>query len=292
MTLTLRALDERLERLARAELFTLAAFGVLLVGGIDYLTGNELSIGLLYLGPVAVGAWYAGRRIGVGVAMLSCASWYIAELAGGSHYSHSAIPVWNAIVRLGFFLTTGLLLAALRESLLAQRELARTDALTGLCTRRAFEETLEHDLALAQRRKSPLTLSYLDLDGFKAVNDARGHAEGDRVLQVVGRSLKEAIRETDTAARMGGDEFALILPDTDDRGARQAIAKLREKLHKSLAENNCGVGCSIGAVTFLDAATSPERALAAADKLMYDAKRNGKGGVTFGVLGEAVQPGA
>ena len=292
MTVLLRAIDERLDRLGRAEVFALAVSGVLIVGGIDYVTGSEVSIGLLYLGPLAVGAWYAGRRIGIAIAIMSCATWYAAEIAVGGHYSHPAIPVWNALVRFGFFLITAVLLTALRKSLLTQQQLARTDALTGLCSRRAFEERLEHDLALAQRRKSPLTLSYVDLDGFKAVNDTRGHAEGDRVLRVVGQSLKDAIRETDTAARIGGDEFALILPDTDDRGARQAISKLTRELHKSLAASNCGISCSIGAVTYLDAATSPENALAAADKLMYEAKHSGKGAVAFSVLGEAIQPGA
>ena len=290
MTSMLHTLDERLQQLGRAEVFSLAVFGVLLVGGIDYLTGNEVSIGLLYLGPLALGAWYAGRRIGIAIATISCASWYIAEIAVGGPYSHPAVPVWNALVRFGFFLTTGLLLTALRNSLLAQQELARTDVLTGLCSRRAFEERLKHDLALARRRHSPLTLAYVDLDGFKAVNDARGHAEGDRVLQVVGRSLRDSIRGTDTAARIGGDEFALILPDTNDRGAREAISKLTQELHEVLGASNCGVSCSIGAVTIFDAATSPDRALAAADKLMYEVKRNGKGAIAFGVLGEAVQP--
>ena len=290
MTFTLRALDERLRRVGRAELFSLAVFGVLVVGTVDYFTGTEVSIGLLYLGPLALGAWYAGRRIGIAIAIISCASWYIAEIAAGSHYSHPVVPVWNALVRFGFFLITGLLLTALRNSLLAQEELARTDALTGLCSRRAFEERLKHELALAQRRNTPLTLSYVDLDGFKAVNDARGHAEGDRVLQLVGRSLRDSIRGTDTAARIGGDEFALILPDTDDRGARQAISKLTQELHEALGASSCGVSCSIGAVTIQDAATSLDRAVATADRLMYEAKRNGKGAVAFGVLGVAAQP--
>jgi diguanylate cyclase (GGDEF)-like protein len=110
------------------------------------------------------------------------------------------------------------------------------------------------------------------------------------VLRAIGRVLSSSIREVDTAARVGGDEFALILPDTDGRGAQQAIAKLTRELHEALGASNFGVTYSIGVVTFLDSATSPEHAVAAADELMYQVKRNGKGAVAFSVLGEAVQP--
>jgi diguanylate cyclase (GGDEF)-like protein len=281
----LRTLDRHLDRLARPAILALAAGGVCIVGGVDYLTGYEVSMSLLYLGPVALAAWYSGARAGIAMAVLSCIGWYVADLAAGNRYSHPAIPVWNALIRLGFFVVTGLLLDALRRSLRAQQHLARTDALTGLGGRRAFEERLEHDLALAQRRASTLSLAYLDLDGFKAVNDSYGHAEGDRLLSAVGRLLNGAVREADTAARLGGDEFALVLPDTDERGARQVVDKLSRELGEVLAAHPGGVGCSIGVVTLLDAATPPQRALAAADALMYEVKRKGKGAVAFTVLG-------
>jgi diguanylate cyclase (GGDEF)-like protein len=245
---------------------------------------------LFYVGPVAVAAWYAGRWSGLAIAALSCVSWYIADLAAGSQYSHPAIPFWNAMVRFGFFLITGLLLTALRKGLNAQRHLARTDGLTGLHGRREFEDRLKHDLALAQRRKSALTLAYVDLDDFKAVNDTHGHAGGDRVLRAIGRALGGSVREADTAARIGGDEFALIFPDTDGHAARQAISKLTRELHEALEAISWGVTCSIGVVTFVDLPISPEHAVAVADELMYQVKRKGKGAVAFSVVGGAVQP--
>lgn len=284
MTPALRALDVHLGRLGRGAIVALAAGGVLVVGGVDFLTGYEVSMSVFYLGPVALAAWYAGQRAGIALAVLSCASWYVADLAAGNQYSYPAIPVWNALIRFGFFLVTALLLAALRRSLRAQEQLARTDALTGLAGRRALEERLAHDLALAQRHRSALTIAYLDLDGFKAVNDAHGHAEGDRLLAAVGRLLQGAVREADTASRLGGDEFALILPDTDERGARQLADKLARELGEALAAHPGGAGCSIGMVTLRDAAIAPERALAAADALMYEAKRMGRSAVAFRVL--------
>lgn len=281
----LRTLDQYLDQLTRAEILALAVCGVLIIGGLDYLTGYEVAMSLFYLGPVAVAAWYGRRWTGIAIAVLSCISWYIADLAAGNQYSHPAIPFWNALVRFGIFLIIGLLLVVLRKNLRIQQHLARTDALTGLYGRRAFEDRLKHDLALGQRRKSALTIAYLDLDDFKTVNDTRGHVGGDRLLRLIGRVLQGSVRGTDTPARVGGDEFALLMPDTDNRGAQQMISKLTREIHEALAASDCRATCSIGVVTFLDSATSPERALAAADELMYQVKHKGKGAVAFSVVG-------
>jgi diguanylate cyclase (GGDEF)-like protein len=269
--------------MGRGPIAALATLGVFAVGYVDYATGFEISVSLLYVGPVALAAWYAGRWPGISIAVLSCVAWFSADFYSGNHYSNALIPYWNALVRLGFFVLTGLLLSALRASLEYQRHLASTDSLTGLYGRRAFEERLAHDLALARRRKSAVTVAYLDLDGFKGVNDAQGHAAGDRVLKTTGRVLRDSVRLTDTAARLGGDEFALVLPDTDAAGARQAIANVARALRDAFEEDRSGVTCSIGAITFAGAELPPAQAIAAADALMYEVKRSGKGAVAFRV---------
>ena len=280
----LSTLDQRIDHLTRAQIFAVTACGVLLVGAVDYLTGYEMSMSVFYLGPVAIAAWYADRRTGVAITVLSCTCWYIADLAAGNHYSHPAIPVWNALVRFGFFFITAFLLSSLRKSFRSHQYLARTDGLTGLYARRAFEDRLKHDLSLAQRRKGAVTLAYVDVDDFKAVNDAHGHAGGDRVLREIGRVLKDSLRFTDTAARVGGDEFALVFPDTDAQGAHQIVSKLTRELREALGASNWEVTCSIGVVTFLDSAISVEHAIAAADDVMYRVKHKGKGAVEFSVF--------
>lgn len=288
----LRALHSHLNRLTRNNRIAVAVTGVLIVGGVDYLTGYEMAMSLFYLGPVAIAAWYCGRFAWSAIAVCSCVSWYIADMAAGNQYSHPAIPVWNSMIRLGIFYVTGLLLTELRASLRAQRQLARTDGLTGLNVRREFDSRLKHDLEMSHRYKSALTVVYLDLDDFKNVNDTQGHAGGDQLLREIGRVLGGSVREVDTAARVGGDEFALILPNTDSSGAQQAITKLARELHQALDTRCAGVTCSIGVVTILDPTMSPDRALAAADGLMYQIKLKGKGSVAYRVLGAALQPGA
>ncbi|MGA9343284.1 MAG: diguanylate cyclase [Rhodanobacteraceae bacterium] len=292
MIRVLGRLDRHLARLGRVALLALTVCCVLIVGGMDYFTGYEVSLSVFYLMPVALAAWYAGRWTGIAIALLSCLSWFIADLASGHLYSNSLIPVWNMLVRFAFFVITALLLTILRKSLRSQQHLARTDSLTGLYGRRAFDERLEHDLALAHRKKEPLTLAYVDVDDFKSVNDTHGHSGGDQVLQTIGRVLKGLLRDTDTAARLGGDEFALVLPDTDSRGAQQIIEKFVQELRETLAEGNWRVTCSVGVVTVVDPTVSIQRAIAAADQTMFRVKRGDKGAIEYSLLGEAVQTGA
>lgn len=280
----LMILDERLSGLSRMALLSLALVCVLVIGGIDYVTGYEISMSLLYLLPVGLAAWYSGRGPVALLAVSSAGIWYLADLGAGHPYSSAAIPVWNSFIRFGFFLIGGILLIELRKSLHTQRQLSRLDALTGLYTRREFEERLAHDLALARRHGRPLTLAFVDLDNFKQVNDTHGHAEGDRLLILIGHALKDAVRRADTPVRLGGDEFALILPDTDEHGARQVIAGVERSLVETFHARHQGVGCSIGVVTVRDPAVAPEALVAAADALMYEVKRAGKGAADYRVL--------
>ncbi len=289
MTRTFDRVDRYLERSSTPAIVAVALFGVALIGLVDYLTGYEISMSVFYLGPVILASRYAGARAGVTVAVVSCIAWYVAELAAGHPYSHAGIPIWNALVRLAFFLIASLLLTALRENLFDQRRLARTDSLTELYTRREFDERLKHDFALAQRRKSSITLAYVDLDDFKAVNDTHGHAEGDRVLQTVAQVIRGSIRETDTAARLGGDEFALLFPDTNAQAAQRVVTNIGRKLELALS-GPFRVTCSIGAVTFAGAMPPAASAVHAADQLMYEVKRSGKGAVAFSIFADVDSP--
>ncbi len=282
MTISLIRLHQALAGFSIGRLRGLALLGVLGMGLLDIGSGYEVSVGLFYLGPVALAAWFGDRRSGIAIALLSCLVWYLAD--SGNAYSHPAIPVWNALIRLGFFLTGGLLVSALRDSLGAAQRLARRDELTGLFTRRAFAERLEHDLAMAGRHQMPLTVAYLDIDDFKAVNDQTGHASGDQLLRTVATALRQSTRQVDTVARLGGDEFALVLPETDAAGACRAIAKLQSGLVVACRDAGFGVSVSIGALTLVAPALSVDEAIAAADALMYEAKRQGKAAVAYRVI--------
>jgi diguanylate cyclase (GGDEF)-like protein len=120
---------------------------------------------------------------------------------------------------------------------------------------------------------------FLDLDDFKAINDTLGHAAGDALLQRVGVVLRARLRSVDAPARVGGDEFAAVLPETDGLGARRVADDLRRVLQRELAAAGLPVSVSIGVATFVRAPASFDVALHRADELMYSVKRTSKNAV-------------
>jgi diguanylate cyclase (GGDEF)-like protein len=277
----LQVLDRVASRLSRSALVLAALVAVALLGLGDRFTGYEISFSLFYLAPISVACWYAGRSAGLLLVLVSAATWALADLSAGHIYGNYAVFAWNALVRLGVFFAFAQLLCALREHLDLAQRLARADPLTGLDNRRAFIERLQHGLALAAREHRPLTLAYLDVDDFKGVNDAHGHAVGDQVLRLVARTLLKSLRRTDAVGRLGGDEFALLLPDTDRAGAEHLIAKTREALYHTFRTESARPTFSIGAVTFTEPTPDAERAVSVADALMYQVKSRGKDGIAF-----------
>jgi diguanylate cyclase (GGDEF)-like protein/PAS domain S-box-containing protein len=153
--------------------------------------------------------------------------------------------------------------------------LATTDSLTGLSTRRVFEERAEIEFSVARRNRRSLSMLVMDIDSFKYRNDTHGHAAGDEALKILGTVIAASVRQGDVAARLGGEEFGLLLPDTDAIGAICLAERFRSMLH--LAEHGpLALTVSVGAAT-LDMDTSTwEQMLAQADEAMYQAKRNGK----------------
>ena len=162
---------------------------------------------------------------------------------------------------------------------------ALVDGLTGLANRRQADETLASELARAERLGGPVALILADVDDFKAVNDRYGHPTGDMVLRDLAATLRETVREIDTAARWGGEEFAVILPGTDLDGAAQVAERLRVALSEREILSTDGVPLHVTA-SFGAAASTGSTTVAqlveAADEALYRAKRAGKDRVYAG----------
>ena len=152
---------------------------------------------------------------------------------------------------------------------------ATTDDLTGLLNHRAFQDRLQEEFARASRHARPLSLVMFDLDGFKLVNDLHGHEAGNRVLQVVGRSLQQHGRMGDIAARIGGDEFAVIAPEADATEALQLASRLRTVATNALRALELPLTISAGVTDIRDAATVHDL-FHLADSALYYAKHHGR----------------
>jgi diguanylate cyclase (GGDEF)-like protein len=254
---------------------------VAVLGGVDYLTGVQISLSLFYLLPIILCGWYGGGRLGLLISAVSALVWFIADYLGGVRYANSWIFVWNTLIRLGVFIIITFLLALVRRESLANQALVRTDFVTGALSPRAFYELAERELGRLQRQRRPLSLAYIDVDNFKAVNDQLGHSGGDRVLRALTTCFQNQTRASDLFARLGGDEFVLLLPETDERGARQVIGRIHPRLLEQLGHDKPQVTFSIGVVTFATSPGSVDRMIQTADSAMYTVKNSGKNAVVY-----------
>jgi diguanylate cyclase (GGDEF)-like protein len=274
-----------MEKRSRNEILWMAILVTLIVAVIDYTTGYEISLSVLYFGPVGFTAWYVGKRHGITIALLASLAWLNADLGAGHIYSHWSIPFWNAAVRFSFLTLNALLLGAFHKQLEAAKTLAHIDSLTGLLNVRAFDKELNQMISKPEN-SIPFTVAYIDLDNFKNINDGYGHLEGDRLLCAIGKTLVTSSRARDTSARVGGDEFALLLPKTNLLEAKGILEKLRQRLAKINIQGT-RITCSIGAIIFTHPPITSSEAVRLADNLMYAAKKEGKNAVYISVYDES-----
>lgn len=256
--------------------FSLSMVIVLIIGITDYISGYEMSFSIFYLLPISLATVLANMTIGLVVSLLSAITWYLADILAHSSYSHMLIPVWNALMRLGYFSLHTFFLAKLL-SLYNQVKLASlTDPLTGIPNWRLFTEIFERELKMAQRTRKSFTLAYLDLDNFKKLNDSFGHAKGDACLIMISQEMTQLLRPMDIVARVGGDEFIILLPDTDMDTANEVLNRINTSVSVRIEQQKWPVTLSIGAMTFDDFSLSAEEMIKAVDDLMYTVKKSGK----------------
>ena len=267
----------RRERVQRGVFVLLAFLMAGVLGWVDFRRSGGFSLSLMYLLPIGMSAWFGWRWAGILLSFLSAGIWLAADLLSNLRpFYNPQASYWNAGVGLGFFLTLALTLSTLRRLLEREKRQARTDALTGLSNVRAFTEQAGAELERARRHRWPLTLAYVDLDNFKAVNDRFGHEVGDECLKTAADLMLAHVRATDLIARMGGDEFAILLVETRMAQAGQVLDKLRETLRRAMASRGWPVTVSIGAMTFSEAPGSVHEMIRKADLLMYSVKTGGK----------------
>jgi diguanylate cyclase (GGDEF)-like protein len=256
---------------------------ITVLGILDFLTGYEFSFSLFYLLPISLVGWFAGKRLGIAASTVSATVWLIADILSGQYYSHLVIYVWNTAIRFGFFIIVTLLLAELKKALEHEKNLSRTDRLTGATSADFFYDLIQIEINRFQRYKHIFTVAYVDLDNFKIVNDQFGHSTGDLVLRTVVNHTKTELRKTDIVARLGGDEFAILLPETEQKKAQVTISKIQQGLLSEMRKCNWPVSFSIGVITFIATPNTTNELIKMVDDLMYTVKHNGKNAIRYSV---------
>lgn len=199
--------------------------------------------------------------------------------------SASISPIRDAQDKISHFVAVKENITEKRMMLQQLEHMARFDMLTGLSNRGMFLDRLDQNMEIARRNKQRFALMYIDLDGFKQINDNYGHEAGDLVLKTAATRLLDAVRLSDTVGRMGGDEFTVALGTiAHNADAGQVAQKILEALRRPVTLPNGSteqIDASIGISIFPDDAENSDQLLAAADNAMYEVKHHGKNGFRF-----------
>ena len=263
---------DRLRRALRLIAWATLAAGVFVL---NVRTGADLRLGILYVVPVLLAASYDGLGWGIAFALAT------ALLRFGVGIDQ--LPLDTSLqVRLlneaGYLTVVGVAIAGLSQLRRTQAQLellATHDPLTTVLNARAFASQLAQELGRNRRYGRPLALIYLDLDDFKKVNDAHGHATGDAVLRLVADAMRSAVRQADVVGRLGGDEFGVLMPETDGTLAHAVATRLAGGI-RTVFRGTPSVTASIGVVAVSGTEAGTDELLRKADQAMYAAKRAGK----------------
>ena len=271
----LRPLLKRLNSAAADKwVFTGGVFTLLVLARVDYSLGQEIRLHALYSLPLVLvvlgcSRLYQGVVIVVSAALLQILVIFSYDISPNSKLTSSVVSV----MMLGVF---AILARCVRISYLEAMYLATHDPLTKLQNRRNFDLQLAAEISRQQRYGDVFSLAILDLDHFKKLNDTRGHKAGDEALARAALILSRKTRVSDTVARIGGDEFVILMPSTFKADCKEVCLQIVERMATEMSDLGFEVTASVGSMTFNSGAKSSSTVLEQADRALYRAKANGR----------------
>jgi diguanylate cyclase (GGDEF)-like protein len=265
----LGSLHDALRRHSDVLIFLVTALGALVICAIDFAAPPDIRLHGLYVFPLAIAARYCSRLAwSITLLLLTTglqfATYLLQVVTLPSLISDVAAPFATSVLIL-------FLARAWRLSYLTAVRQAALDPLTGIGNRRAFLADLGAEILRQRRYAGSFSLAVLDLDGFKPLNDSKGHRAGDEALRLVAEVLRARARRSDSVGRIGGDEFGILMPDTGPE-CTSMLEEVCAAIARSTAAADCAVTASIGCTTFRSPPADPATALQQADKVMYEAK--------------------
>ena len=262
----------RLRRALRLIAWATLAAGVFVL---NVRTPPDLRLGILYVIPVLLAASQDGLGWGISFALAT------ALLRFGVGIDQMPLETslqFRLLNEVAYLAVVGVAIAGLSQLRRTQAQLellATHDPLTTVLNARAFASQVAQELGRNRRYGRPLALIYLDLDDFNRVNDAHGHATGDAVLRLVADAMRSAVRQADFVGRLGGDEFGVLMPETDGSVAHSVANRLAGGI-RTVFRGTPSVTASIGVVAVTGTEAGSDDLLRKADQAMYEAKRAGK----------------
>ncbi|MGE5380036.1 MAG: GGDEF domain-containing protein [Methylocystaceae bacterium] len=263
-------------------LFYICAYGLLLgLAALDYVLPAQLDLSVFYVVPIFILAVVTNRKSALFMAVMSALT-HLTDLR--TTRVIDGMWLWNVGVSLLFYTLFAWVVSVMKQALERESMYARTDTLTGLPNRKAFNELAQKEFSRCKRSQAPITMAYIDCDDFKLINDRYGHAAGDQLLQHVGTTIQQQLRVTDIVARIGGDELVVMLPETGSTTALIVVERLRQSLMHTANRAGLPITFSIGVAVFKDLPDSIDDMLLQADRLMYEVKYAGKNQIKLGIF--------
>lgn len=245
---------------------------VILLAALDYAAQPVFGLTPFYLAPLLLAAWAGGIRAGALTAGVSAVAVFTVDSERAYSLPSPLVPYWNAVTVLVFLMAVALFAHAYRKARDQQNADAWLDPLAECANARYFYHLANAELSRARRYGRRFSIAYVDIDGLRTVNARAGHQAGDALIGLVGKTLARSLRKLDSVARMGGDEFAILLPEADSTGAEVVMKRLTDTLSTIFEHDGWPVTLTFGAVTFNVAPDTVDDAVRAAEAAMYVAK--------------------
>lgn len=264
--------------------FVLSLVSMFMIFYLDYLTGTDFDIKVVYIIPVLFITLNFKPFVAYMGSVIAASGSYVTDIIYDTNQISRIASYFHLINSILTFFIIVFILTILKKSYETERELARYDNLTGIPNQRYFFEFGEAEIERAKRFNQKISIAFIDCDNFKKINDKYGHLAADTLLIKISHVMKESIRKIDFIARIGGDEFAILLPQTDLKNAEIIIKRLKINLEKGINHKFKDVTFSIGVAVFNVPPNTLEKALHEADNLMYKVKSLTKNGIEFMVF--------
>jgi diguanylate cyclase (GGDEF)-like protein len=272
------------EKLPKPLLTFIGFLLVLAIGSLDSVTSYDVSVSFLYLFPIILIAWYEGGLTAAILSIFSTLIWSTSDLASGHLYSNFAIPLWNALMVLSTFLIVAYSITLIRKLLLKEREHAHTDDLTGASNISFFYEQARAEIGRLAVNERALTLACITIDNLRYLNDTIGHMAGDYLLHEASQIMRSSVRPTDIVSRLGGAQFAILMPETNNENAGTIIYKVQQHLLDMAKKQGWPATFSTGVVTCDDPACALSQLIKTAEDLTKAAQEAGQNLVRFKIM--------